>query len=340
MCRLDASSNHTKETKMNELVRCNMCFQQPGRKASQFSITSCGHVFCEQCLRKGNNENCSVCKAPCRTILLSNETDPDIKMLFTDVNVLCKKFLTEFTQVVEFQDSHRQRLLTHYKRKISKLEETIKELTQQLQSLRTSQSYSRQSSSNTYRNMDPANLEYQHYPSVSQVPSMNKVELMDQTSNASRKKNLNIGGLNRLSLVTPSPPGFMANSEDRYSPSVSQVPSINKAELMDQTSNAPRKKNLIIGGSSRLSLITPSPPGFMGSYRTNNTGGSLRSNVGSSQHNILYPLSQSVSPASHGSIWNLSGQRSPQILSQTPLSSQTSTVRQPITIANIMQRRH
>ncbi|KAM4039289.1 putative E3 SUMO-protein ligase RNF212 isoform 5-T5 [Anomaloglossus baeobatrachus] len=321
MCRLDASSNHTKETKMNELVRCNMCFQQPGRKASQFSITSCGHVFCEQCLRKGNNENCSVCKAPCRTILLSNETDPDIKMLFTDVNVLCKKFLTEFTQ-------------------ISKLEETIKELTQQLQSLRTSQSYSRQSSSNTYRNMDPANLEYQHYPSVSQVPSMNKVELMDQTSNASRKKNLNIGGLNRLSLVTPSPPGFMANSEDRYSPSVSQVPSINKAELMDQTSNAPRKKNLIIGGSSRLSLITPSPPGFMGSYRTNNTGGSLRSNVGSSQHNILYPLSQSVSPASHGSIWNLSGQRSPQILSQTPLSSQTSTVRQPITIANIMQRRH
>ncbi|KAM4022416.1 LOW QUALITY PROTEIN: putative E3 SUMO-protein ligase RNF212 [Anomaloglossus baeobatrachus] len=323
MCRLDASSNHTKETKMNELVRCNMCFQQPGRKDPRFSITSCGHVFCEQCLRKGNNENCSVCKAPCRTILLPNETDPDIKMLFMDVNVLCKKFLTEFTQVVEFQDSHRQRLLTHYKR-----------------NLRTSQSYSRQSSSNTYRNMDPANLEYQHSPSVSQVPSMNKVELMDQTSNASRKKNLNIGGLNRLSLVTPSPPGFMANSEDRNSPSVSQVPSINKAELMDQTSNAPRKKNVIIGGSSRLSLITPSPPGFMGSYRTDNTGGSLRSNVGSSQHNILYPLSQSVSPASHGSIWNLSGQRSPQILSQTPLSSQTSTVRQPITIANIMQRRH
>ncbi|XP_073424901.1 probable E3 SUMO-protein ligase RNF212 isoform X5 [Dendrobates tinctorius] len=273
---------------MNDLVRCNLCFQQPGRKASRFSITSCGHVFCEQCLRKGINEKCGVCKATCRTILLSNETDPDIKMLFTDVSVLCKKFLTEFTQVVEFQDSHRQRLLAHYKKKIVKLEETIKELTQQLQScsLRASQSYSRPPTSNSYRSLDPT------------------------------------------------------NSEDRRSPSVSHVPSLNMVELMDQTSNSSRRKNLTIGGSSRLSLITPSPPGFMGPYRTCNTGGSLRSNVGSSQHNIFHPLSQSVPPASHESIWNLSSQRSPQISSQSPLSSQTSSVRQPITIANILQRRH
>ncbi|XP_069622403.1 probable E3 SUMO-protein ligase RNF212 isoform X1 [Ranitomeya imitator] len=327
---------------MNDLVRCNLCFQQPGRKASRFSITSCGHVFCEQCLRKGMNEKCGVCKATCRTILLSNETDPDIKMLFTDVSVLCKKFLTEFTQVIEFQDSHRQRLLAHYKRKIAKLEETIKELTQQLQScsLRTSQSYSRPPTSNSYRSMDPTNSEDRHSPSVSHVSSLNKVELMDQISNASRRQNSTIGGLTRLSLVTPSPPGFKVNSENRSSPSASQVPSINKIELMDQSSNTSRRKNLTIGGSSRLSLITPSPPGFMGPYGTGNTGGSLRSNVGSSQHNIFHPLSQSVSPASHESIWNLSSQRSPQILSQTPLSSQTSSVRQPITIANILQRRH
>ncbi|XP_073509445.1 uncharacterized protein [Phyllobates terribilis] len=325
---------------MNDLVRCNLCFQQPGRKASRFSITSCGHVFCEQCLRKGINEKCGVCKAPCRITLLSNETDPDIKMLFTDINVLCKKFLTEFTQVIEFQDSHRQRLLAHYKRKIGKLEETIKELTQQLQSLRASQSCSRLPTSNTYRSMDPTHSEDRHSPSVSHGPSVNKFEPMDQTSSASRKKNLTIGGLTRLSLVIPSPPGFMVNSGDRFSPSASQVPSINKAELMDQTSNVSRNKNLSIGGASRLSLITPSPPGFTGPYRTSNTGGSLRSNIGSSQHNIFHPLSQSVSAASHESIWNLSSPRSPQLLSQTPLSSQTSSVRQPITIANILQRRH
>ncbi|XP_073424898.1 probable E3 SUMO-protein ligase RNF212 isoform X2 [Dendrobates tinctorius] len=250
---------------MNDLVRCNLCFQQPGRKASRFSITSCGHVFCEQCLRKGINEKCGVCKATCRTILLSNETDPDIKMLFTDVSVLCKKFLTEFTQVVEFQDSHRQRLLAHYKKKIVKLEETIKELTQQLQScsLRASQSYSRPPTSNSYRSLDPTNSEDRRSPSVSHVPSLNMDELMDQTSNASRKRNSTIGGLTRLSLVTPSPPGFKVNSEDRFSPSASQVLSINKVELMDQTSNSSRRKNLTIGGSSRLSLITPSPPGFM-----------------------------------------------------------------------------
>ncbi|XP_044135353.1 probable E3 SUMO-protein ligase RNF212 [Bufo gargarizans] len=272
---------------MGDLVRCNICFWQPGRETSRFAISNCGHVFCERCLQKGKNEECGVCKSRCRTIFLSNETDPEIKMLFMDINVLCKKFSNELTQVVEFQGSHRNRLLAHYKRKIAKLEETIKDLTQQLQScsLRASQSYSRQPSSSSLRNMDPT------------------------------------------------------RTEDQYSPSVSQMPSIKKVEATDFTSSSVRKKNLTTSGPTRFSLISPPRSGLMDSYRSNTSGGSgLRSSVGSSQHNIFQQRSKSPSPTHQGSSWHLSGYRSAQILLQTPLPSQTSSARQPITLANILQR--
>lgn len=37
---------------MASWVFCNRCFQPPHRKSS-FSLTSCGHVYCDSCLRKG-----------------------------------------------------------------------------------------------------------------------------------------------------------------------------------------------------------------------------------------------------------------------------------------------
>ncbi|XP_066446084.1 probable E3 SUMO-protein ligase RNF212 [Eleutherodactylus coqui] len=271
---------------MSDLVRCNICFRQPGRAASRFAITNCGHVFCQRCLQRGKKDECAVCKSSCRLVFLSNETDPEIRMLFTDVNVLCKKFSNELTQIVEFQGSHRNRLLAHCKRKIAKLEGTIKELTQELQScsFRASQSYSRLPTSNISRNMDSV------------------------------------------------------HSEDQYSPTVSQVSNAKMVELMDFTSSAPRKKNITIAGPNRLSLISPPPSGLMGPHRSNTTSGSLRSNVGSSQHNVFHPLSQSISPARYGSTWSLSSLRSPQQCS--PLPSQPPSARQPITLANILQRRH
>ncbi|XP_069814976.1 probable E3 SUMO-protein ligase RNF212 [Dendropsophus ebraccatus] len=266
---------------MSELQRCNLCFRQPGGETSRSVVTSCGHVFCERCLQKGKNGECSVCKSPCRTTVLTDETDPAIKMLFMDINVLCKKFTVELTQVIEFQESHRHRLLAHYKRKIAKLEDAIKELTQQLQRLRASPSYSRLPAS---RNNDSIR-------------------------------------------------------SDMYSPS-SQVLSTQKVESMDITSNAARKKNVTIIGPHRLSLISPPASAPTGLYRSNSSTESIRSSAGSSQPNIFRPLSQSILPTNHGSMWHSSSQRSPQTLPQTPVTSQASSARRPITLANILQRRH
>ncbi|XP_075063778.1 putative E3 SUMO-protein ligase RNF212 isoform X3 [Mixophyes fleayi] len=260
---------------MTDLLRCNVCFRQPGRETSRFAITNCGHVACELCLQKGKKDECGVCRSHCRTIFLSNETHADIKMLFMDINVLCTKFSKEFTN-------------------IAKLEETIKELTQQLEnySFRASQSYNRLPASGEFRTLGPTYSEKQ-------------------------------------TGVSP------------YSVPISRVPSAKTLEPMDFAPSAPKKKNFTIAGPTRLSLISPPQDGRMGHvpFRSN-TAGSLRSAMGHSQPNVFHQLSQSISQTDRTSVLGSSSQRSTQIFPQTPLFTPSSGARQPITLANILQRRH
>nr|XP_055181952.1 probable E3 SUMO-protein ligase RNF212 isoform X8 [Nyctereutes procyonoides]XP_055181953.1 probable E3 SUMO-protein ligase RNF212 isoform X8 [Nyctereutes procyonoides] len=105
-------------------VFCNRCFQPPHR-ASRFSLTNCGHVYCDVCLRKGGKDECLICKVPCRTLLLSKHTDVDIQALFMGIDGLCKKYSRETSQVSEFQEKHRRRLLAFYREKIARLEESL-----------------------------------------------------------------------------------------------------------------------------------------------------------------------------------------------------------------------
>ncbi|XP_074083611.1 putative E3 SUMO-protein ligase RNF212 isoform X2 [Macrotis lagotis] len=119
---------------------CNHCFQPPGRSSSHFSVTSCGHVFCHLCLQQGKKEECLICSAPCRIILLSKQTDFNIQAFFMGIDGLCKKYSKETSQILEFQEKHRRRLLTFYREKISKLEESLKTLTQQIQQIQSKRS--------------------------------------------------------------------------------------------------------------------------------------------------------------------------------------------------------
>ncbi|NXI76292.1 RN212 ligase, partial [Rhipidura dahli] len=116
-------------------VFCNSCFCEPRSPTPRFSLTSCGHVFCETCLQKGKKDECLVCKAACRTLVLSKQVSPDIQSLFMGVDVLCKKYSKEISQVSEFQEKHRKRLLAYHKQKIAKLEESLKKVTQQMQQI-------------------------------------------------------------------------------------------------------------------------------------------------------------------------------------------------------------
>ncbi|XP_045330843.1 probable E3 SUMO-protein ligase RNF212 isoform X2 [Leopardus geoffroyi] len=119
---------------MASWVFCNRCFQPPHR-TSCFSLTNCGHVYCDVCLDKGRKGECLICKVPCRTLLLSEHTDADIRALFAGIDDLCRKYSKETFQVSEFQEKHRRRLLAFYREKISKLEESLRKSVLRLEQL-------------------------------------------------------------------------------------------------------------------------------------------------------------------------------------------------------------
>ncbi|NWI36721.1 RN212 ligase, partial [Picathartes gymnocephalus] len=114
-------------------VFCNSCLCEPRNPTPHFCLTSCGHVFCETCLKKDKKDECLVCRRACRTLVLSKEVSPHIQSLFMRVDVLCNKYSKEISQVSEFQENYRKRLLTYHKQKIAKLEESLKKVTQQMQ---------------------------------------------------------------------------------------------------------------------------------------------------------------------------------------------------------------
>ncbi|XP_073233585.1 probable E3 SUMO-protein ligase RNF212 [Porites lutea] len=101
---------------MADWVHCNNCFVRPGG-GKRFSLTNCGHVYCEDCVR-ANPDHCFLCKRTCNSILLSSQMKPEVEMYFTDPAVLSKKYHSQLSQVIEFQKSHRQRLAANNDKRV------------------------------------------------------------------------------------------------------------------------------------------------------------------------------------------------------------------------------
>ncbi|XP_044304292.1 probable E3 SUMO-protein ligase RNF212 isoform X1 [Varanus komodoensis] len=169
---------------MAALVFCNSCFQKPRGASPKFCLTNCGHVVCERCLRKGKKDECMICRATCRTIVLSKEMNSNIQSLFMGIDGLCRKYAKEVTQIAQFQEKHRRRLLAHYRGKITKLEGYLKKATQHIQHLQQLQQVS--------------SMEVDHLPS-----SVRKTET--------------VTGPTRISLISPPQNGHMGSVTCRSS---------------------------------------------------------------------------------------------------------------------------
>ncbi|XP_007435905.1 probable E3 SUMO-protein ligase RNF212 [Python bivittatus] len=165
-------------------IFCNVCFQKPQGATLNFSLTNCGHVICGQCLQKGTKDECMICRAPCRTIVLSKKVNSDIQSLFMGLDGLCRKYSKEVTQIAQFQEKHRRRLLAHYREKITKLETYLKRASQQIQHIQ----------------------QLQHRDSSKEVevpPSVRKTET--------------VAGPTRISLISPPQNGHMGSVTCRSS---------------------------------------------------------------------------------------------------------------------------
>ncbi|XP_068930381.1 probable E3 SUMO-protein ligase RNF212 [Petaurus breviceps papuanus] len=201
-------------------VFCNRCFQPPGKSSSQFSLTSCGHVFCHLCLQKGKKEECLICSTPCHIILLSKQTDFNIQAFFMGIDGLCKKYSKETSQILEFQEKHRRRLLTFYRAKISKLEESLKTLTQQIQKIQSKgpshQTVQLSASKPVKISVSTSSAKPVGYSSYSCLPAYSSasqiVEAMDIDLSPSPMRKLETAaGPARLSLISPPQDGRMGS---------------------------------------------------------------------------------------------------------------------------------
>ncbi|XP_077200226.1 putative E3 SUMO-protein ligase RNF212 isoform X5 [Paroedura picta] len=194
-------------------LSCNGCFQRPrGGAGAGLRLTSCGHLLCPPCLppagtpegappggtdparpphgrtlippppAPGQKEECVICRAPCCTIMLSNEMNSDMQALFMGIDGLCRKYSKEVSQISQFQEKHRGHLLTYYKEKITELDR-YRKAAQQRQHLHQQQ-------------RDPS-MEMDYVP-----PSVRKIETVAQP---------------RISLISPPQNGHMGTIPYRSS---------------------------------------------------------------------------------------------------------------------------
>ncbi|XP_023781448.1 probable E3 SUMO-protein ligase RNF212 [Cyanistes caeruleus] len=282
---------------------CNSCMRQPLSPTPLFYLTNCGHIFCEVCLQKGKKDECLICRSPCRTLVLSKEISPEIQSLFVQVDVLCKKYSAELSQVSEFQEKYRKRLLTHYKEKIAKLEESLKKVTQQMQQMQCMKPSDKTTplpfssmSRNTFsipprkQNVYSSNSLHSSHPSTSET--MEAMEI-DPVPSPMRRLETPTGPT-RLSLITPPQDGHMGSVSYRR---------------------------------SQTALVTPSQ---------NVGAGSTRSTP------VRLPLSacplSAGSQSSQRGPWANFDFRTPQLHPFTSPSPQLPLSRQPITIPGLLQR--
>ncbi|KAM9286861.1 putative E3 SUMO-protein ligase RNF212 [Cariama cristata] len=288
-------------------VFCNVCFCEPRKPTPQFSLTSCGHVICEICLQKGKKDECLICRTPCRTLVLSKQTNPDIQSLFMGIDTLCKKYSKEITQISEFQEKHRKHLLAYHREKTVKLEESLKKVTQQIhqiQCLKPPEQTTQLPFSNTSRNP----------PSI---PSRKQI------------------GYSSCSLH----PSHPSTSEIMESMEIDPVPSpMRKPE----TPTGPTRLSLITppqdGRMGDVSYRSSQPSGIMSSQ--NSRAGSTRSTPIRLPHSGCSVTPSSGLQSSRRGSWATSDFRTPQLYPFTSPSPQSSVTRHPITISGLLQRQH
>uniref|UniRef100_A0AAX7UMM0 Uncharacterized protein n=1 Tax=Astatotilapia calliptera TaxID=8154 RepID=A0AAX7UMM0_ASTCA len=134
---------------------CNQCFK---RRGSTFAASSCGHIFCEACVK---SNPCTVCGASCSYLAINEVGESDViraaycltsiqtsnilchvdvfllqmkpqeKMFFNDPVKLIQSRLEHMCQIVIFQQMQMERVMAQFKHKSAELERRLKEVTEQ-----------------------------------------------------------------------------------------------------------------------------------------------------------------------------------------------------------------
>ncbi|XP_037401860.1 RING finger protein 212B [Pygocentrus nattereri] len=108
-----------------EWFHCNNCFSRKGKK---FVVSSCGHLLCESCV---NPSHCSVCRATCHYLPISDQMKPQEQMFFRDPVNLIQTRMEHIAQIALFQKKQKDRIIAFHKHKLAEMERRLKEISEQ-----------------------------------------------------------------------------------------------------------------------------------------------------------------------------------------------------------------
>ncbi|XP_068182596.1 probable E3 SUMO-protein ligase RNF212 [Antennarius striatus] len=243
---------------MSFWVCCNSCYL-PASDDRKLAVTTCGHIICSVCFRKGKQGICLICSAKCKMSLLSDKSSPEVKALFFDINVVAAGHLKEISKVLVFQARHKKRLLNYYQQKNEKQKEVLVKMEQEMQHMtkqlfeqntyitkiekslqhqRVSVSEMSHSSYTPHGNMSALQIPYCSPASLSRHSSMSSIAENTALDDGSlfKKVSLNTSRspktVSRLSLISAPQDGHMGTIPHRMSSSkISAQDSIKKLSV-------------------------------------------------------------------------------------------------------------
>ncbi|XP_077357142.1 E3 ubiquitin-protein ligase RNF212B-like [Festucalex cinctus] len=104
---------------------CNKCFLRTG---SKFSVSNCGHICCDACIK---SDKCAICGTSCSYLPITNKMKPKQRIFFTDPVKIIQSRLENISQIADFQQSQMERTTAYFKHKSVELDKRLKEVTQQ-----------------------------------------------------------------------------------------------------------------------------------------------------------------------------------------------------------------
>ncbi|XP_039201482.1 RING finger protein 212B isoform X1 [Crotalus tigris] len=100
---------------------CNQCFSQ---EKSDFSVTSCGHIFCQKC---AGTDKCPSCGTSCKYLSLKDNMKQEEKKFFKNPVETALSYIAHISQVWTFQKSQMDLLVSFYKNNASKAEGALQQ---------------------------------------------------------------------------------------------------------------------------------------------------------------------------------------------------------------------
>ncbi|CAK5067406.1 unnamed protein product [Meloidogyne enterolobii] len=112
------------QTSMQNWVHCNKCLVQPSKNNLSFWMSSCGHIFCKNCIdaeingcnlsdantTSVNFQQCFVCNKQVQLIQINRSMRKDLLEMFKPPASFVGDSLKRAKKIIEFQSMHHQRL--------------------------------------------------------------------------------------------------------------------------------------------------------------------------------------------------------------------------------------